>query len=115
MSMGDPHVHMSNPCAYGRVNGVTSASLSLLHRCSIRFSIKLFNLVLSPIDVSFPWFGIYTTDVANPRQSSPILSNPRHRSVALSVRDAHRGRGIDAEPRSKGREGQLGLGRAHGA
>jgi len=49
---------------------------SPLHRSvfCIRFSVKLFKLVSSPIDVSFPSFGIYSIVVANPRQSSPIIA-----------------------------------------
>jgi hypothetical protein len=32
------------------------------------------NLVSSPIDVSFPSFGIYSIDVTSPRQSSATLA-----------------------------------------
>jgi hypothetical protein len=41
----------------------------------MRFSVKLSDLVSSPIDILFPLFGIYySIVVANRRQSSPIIA-----------------------------------------
>jgi len=69
MSIRTPHPHMSTTDEYDGVNGVTSVSLS--------FTPSSFSLLYQVL-----------RQASNP-DSSPILSNPRHRSVGLSLSANH--------------------------
>ena len=74
MSMEESHRHGRTPCAYRGVNRVIFRFSSAQCFC-IRFSVKLSDLVSSPIDSFFPSFRIHSIVIANCLKLSQILNN----------------------------------------